>query len=131
MSTGALDPLIHNPQRLRIIATLAALHYDDGLTVTRLQDLTGLPLGSSVIGLSELGHAGYVRPKWPAATQHRPPSPSPARAGPRWIATPPCCGTCPRQPEGIISHQHRARALAMPTGTRLLRPWASTSRKAG
>jgi hypothetical protein len=25
MSTGALDPLIHDPERLRIVATLAAL----------------------------------------------------------------------------------------------------------
>jgi hypothetical protein len=63
MSTGALDPLIHNPQRLRVIATLAALHYGDGLTVTRLQDLTGLPLGSSVVGLCELGHADTYGPK--------------------------------------------------------------------
>jgi hypothetical protein len=61
MSTGALDPLIHNPQRLRIIATLAALHYGDGLTVTRLQDMIGLPPGSPIIGLRELGHAGYLR----------------------------------------------------------------------
>jgi hypothetical protein len=30
MSTGALDPLIHNPQRLRIVATLAALPDGDG-----------------------------------------------------------------------------------------------------
>jgi DNA-binding transcriptional ArsR family regulator len=58
MSTGALDPLIHNPQRLRIIATLAALRYGDGLPVTRLQDMTGLPPGSPVTGLRELGQAG-------------------------------------------------------------------------
>jgi hypothetical protein len=61
MSTGALDPLLHNPQRLRIIATLAALHYGDGLTVTRLQDMIGLPPSGPIIGLRELGHAGYLR----------------------------------------------------------------------
>ena len=61
MSTGPLDPLIHNPQRLRIVATLAALPGGDALTVTRLQDMTGLPSGSPVICLRELGRAGYVR----------------------------------------------------------------------
>jgi DNA-binding MarR family transcriptional regulator len=60
MST-ALDPLIHNPQRLRIVATLAALPDGDALTVTRLQHMTGLPPGSPVICLRELGRAGYVR----------------------------------------------------------------------
>ena len=30
MSTGALDPLIHDPERLRIVATLAALPDGDG-----------------------------------------------------------------------------------------------------
>jgi DNA-binding MarR family transcriptional regulator len=61
MSTGALDPLIHNPQRLRIVATLAALPDGDALTVTRLQDMIGLPPGSPIIRLRELGRAGYVR----------------------------------------------------------------------
>jgi Domain of unknown function (DUF1707) len=61
MSTGALDPLIHDPERLRIVATLAALRDGDTLTVTRLQDMTGLPPGSPVTCLRELGHAGYVR----------------------------------------------------------------------
>lgn len=36
-----------------------------------------------------------------------------------------------RQPDKIIRRQHRACAPAMLTGTRLPRPWASTSRKAG
>jgi DNA-binding transcriptional ArsR family regulator len=43
MSTCALDPLIHDPERLRIVATLAALPHGDALTVTRLQDMIGLP----------------------------------------------------------------------------------------
>ena len=42
MSTGALDPMIHNPERLRIIATLAALPDGDALSVTRLQDMIRL-----------------------------------------------------------------------------------------
>ena len=61
MSTGALDPLIHDPERLRIVATLAALPDGDALSVTRLQDMIGLPPGSLIIRLRELGHAGYVR----------------------------------------------------------------------
>jgi hypothetical protein len=52
MSTSAPDPVIHNPQRLRIVATLAALPEGDTLSVSRLQ---------TIIGLCELGHAGYVR----------------------------------------------------------------------
>ena len=60
MSTVALDPLIHNPQRLRIVATLAALPDGDTLSVSRLHAMTGLPPGSPVIGLRELAHAGYV-----------------------------------------------------------------------
>jgi DNA-binding transcriptional ArsR family regulator len=61
MSTGPLDPLIHNPQRLRIVATLAALPDGDTLSVSRLHAMTGLPPGSPVIGLRELARAGYVR----------------------------------------------------------------------
>ena len=61
MSTGALDPLIHDPERLRIIATLAALSDGDALSVTRLQDLIGLTPDSPITGLRELDHAGYVR----------------------------------------------------------------------
>ena len=56
-----LDPLIHQPERLRIIATLAALPEGDGLSVTRLQDMTRLPGGSLVTCLRELHRAGYVR----------------------------------------------------------------------
>src|SRR6202046_1676422 len=65
MSTSAPDPVIHNPQRLRIVATLAALPDGDTLSVSRLQTMIGLPPGSPIIGLSELGHAGYVRTETP------------------------------------------------------------------
>ncbi len=61
MSTGALDPLIHDPERLCIVATLAALPDGDALSVTRLQAMIGLPPGGPIIRLRELGHAGYVR----------------------------------------------------------------------
>ena len=61
MSTGALDPLIHDPERLRIVATLAALPDGDALSVTRLQDMIGLTPGSLITSLRELGDAGYVR----------------------------------------------------------------------
>jgi DNA-binding transcriptional ArsR family regulator len=61
MSTGALDPQIHDPARLRIVATLAALPDGDGLAATRLQDLLGLPAGRLTSGLRQLDQARYVR----------------------------------------------------------------------
>ena len=61
MSTSALDPLIHHPARLRIVATLAALPDGDALSVTRLRDMIGLPAGGPITGLRELDGAGYVR----------------------------------------------------------------------
>jgi DNA-binding MarR family transcriptional regulator len=61
MSTGALDPLIHDPERLRLVATLAALPDGDTLSVTRLRDMTGLTPGSQITHLRELDQAGYVR----------------------------------------------------------------------
>lgn len=61
MGTSALDQIIHNPQRLRIVATLAALPDGDTLSVSRLRTMIGLSPGGPIIGLHELGHAGYVR----------------------------------------------------------------------
>ena len=61
MSTGALDPLIHEPERLRIVAALAALPDGDVLSANRLQHLTGLTSGSQITRLRELDLAGYVR----------------------------------------------------------------------
>ncbi len=61
MSTSALDPLIHNPERLRVVAILAALPDGDALSATRLQDMIRLPPGSLITCLCELGCAGYVR----------------------------------------------------------------------
>jgi hypothetical protein len=61
MRTSALDPLVHDPERLRVVATLAALPDGDALSVTRLQDMIRLLPGSLIIYLCELGRAGYVR----------------------------------------------------------------------
>ncbi len=61
MSTGALDPLIHEPGRLRVVAILAALPDGDALSVTRLQDMIRLPPGNLITCLRELGRASYVR----------------------------------------------------------------------
>jgi hypothetical protein len=40
MSTVALDPLIHDPGRLRVVATLAALPDGDALTATTHGELS-------------------------------------------------------------------------------------------
>ena len=60
MTTGELDPLIHVPARLRIVATLAALPAGDALSFTRLQDIIGLTPGNLIIHLRKLGEAGYL-----------------------------------------------------------------------
>jgi DNA-binding MarR family transcriptional regulator len=58
--TGQLDPLIHVPTRLKIVATLAALPASDTLSFTRLQDLLELTAGNLVIQLRKLEEAGYL-----------------------------------------------------------------------
>ncbi len=58
MRTSALDPLIHDPERLRVAATLAALPDGDALALTRLQGMPGLTPGSLTTRLRELDHAG-------------------------------------------------------------------------
>jgi DNA-binding transcriptional ArsR family regulator len=60
MSTDELDPLIHVPTRLKIVATLAALPDGDALSFTRLQDMLGLTPGNLIIHLRKLEEAGYV-----------------------------------------------------------------------
>jgi DNA-binding transcriptional ArsR family regulator len=55
-----LDPLIHVPARLRIVATLAALPDGDALSFTRLQDMLGLTPGNLITHLRKLEDAGYV-----------------------------------------------------------------------
>jgi DNA-binding transcriptional ArsR family regulator len=60
MTADDLDPLIHTPARLRIVATLAALPDGDTLSFTRLQDLIGLTPGNLITHLRKLEDAGYV-----------------------------------------------------------------------
>jgi DNA-binding MarR family transcriptional regulator len=61
MADDTLDPLIHVPTRLRIVATLAALPEGDTLSFTRLQDMLGLTPGNLIIQLRKLEDAEYVR----------------------------------------------------------------------
>jgi DNA-binding MarR family transcriptional regulator len=60
MTDDALDPLIHVPARLRIVATLAVLPGGDALSFTRLQDMLGLTPGNLITHLRKLEDAGYV-----------------------------------------------------------------------
>ena len=60
MTTDELDPLIHVPTRLKIVATLAALPDGDTLSFTRLQDMLELTPGNLITHLRKLEDAGYV-----------------------------------------------------------------------
>jgi DNA-binding MarR family transcriptional regulator len=60
MTTDALDPVIHAPARLRIVATLAALPNRDSLSFTRLQDMLELTPGNLITHLRKLEDAGYL-----------------------------------------------------------------------
>ncbi|HUJ56591.1 MAG TPA: transcriptional regulator [Gaiellaceae bacterium] len=60
MTVQDLDPLIHVPARLRIVATLAALPEDDTLSFTRLQELIGLTPGNLITHLRKLEEARYI-----------------------------------------------------------------------
>ena len=59
-ATDGLDPLIHVPTRLRIVATLAALPDGDTVSFTRLQDMIGLTPGNLIIHLRKLEDADYL-----------------------------------------------------------------------
>jgi DNA-binding MarR family transcriptional regulator len=60
MTVEELDPLIHVPARLRIVATLAALPDGDTLSFTRLQEMIGLTPGNLITHLRKLEDAGYI-----------------------------------------------------------------------
>jgi DNA-binding transcriptional ArsR family regulator len=60
MTVDALDPLIHVPARLQIMATLAALPHGDALSFTRLQDMIGLTPGNLITHLRKLEEAEYL-----------------------------------------------------------------------
>jgi hypothetical protein len=66
MTTDDLDPLIHVPTRLKIVATLAALPDGDALSFTRLQDMIGLTPGNLIIHLRKLEDADYISSRRPA-----------------------------------------------------------------
>jgi DNA-binding MarR family transcriptional regulator len=60
VTTDELDPLIHVPARLRIVATLATLPEGDTLSFTRLQNMIGLTPGNLITHLRKLEDAGYL-----------------------------------------------------------------------
>jgi DNA-binding transcriptional ArsR family regulator len=60
MTVDALDPLIHVPARLQIVATLAALPDGDALSFTRLQEMIGLTAGNLITHLRKLENADYL-----------------------------------------------------------------------
>ncbi|WP_298802087.1 transcriptional regulator [uncultured Pseudokineococcus sp.] len=55
-----LDPVIHAPARLRLVAALAALDDGDRIAFPRLQQLQGLTAGNLGAHLRKLEDAGYV-----------------------------------------------------------------------
>jgi DNA-binding MarR family transcriptional regulator len=63
MTADELDPLIHAPTRLKIVATLAALPDGDALSFTRLQDILELTPGNLLIQLRKLEEANYISTK--------------------------------------------------------------------
>jgi DNA-binding transcriptional ArsR family regulator len=60
VTADALDPVIHAPARLRIVATLASLPDGDRLSFTRLQDMLELTPGNLITHLRKLEDAGYL-----------------------------------------------------------------------
>jgi DNA-binding MarR family transcriptional regulator len=60
VTTDPLDPLIHVPARLRIVATLATLPDSDVLSFTRLQAMLELTPGNLITHLRKLEDAGYL-----------------------------------------------------------------------
>ena len=60
MTLDVLDPLIHVPARLQIVATLAALPEGDALSFTTLQEMIGLTPGNLITHLRKLEDADYL-----------------------------------------------------------------------
>jgi DNA-binding transcriptional ArsR family regulator len=60
MTADSLDPVIHAPARLRIVATLATLPDGASLSFTRLQDMLELTPGNLITHLRKLEDAGYL-----------------------------------------------------------------------
>ena len=60
MTAEGLDPLIHVPARLQIMAALATLPEGDQLSFKRLQDMLELTPGNLITHLRKLEEAGYL-----------------------------------------------------------------------
>jgi DNA-binding transcriptional ArsR family regulator len=60
MTDNGLDPLIHAPARLQIMATLATLPDGDALSFTRVQEMLDLTAGNLITHLRKLEDAGYL-----------------------------------------------------------------------
>jgi len=60
MPETELDPVIHAPARLRVVATLAALGSGDELSFPKVQKLLGMTAGNLSTHLRKLEDAGYV-----------------------------------------------------------------------
>ena len=58
-----IDPIIHQPARLRIMAALDAIPADDALEFTALRELLGLTDGNLGAHLLKLEDASYVNVK--------------------------------------------------------------------
>ena len=56
-----LDPVIHAPVRLRVMATLSAVAERDAISFTRLQQLLDLTAGNLTTHLRRLEDAHYVQ----------------------------------------------------------------------
>ncbi len=56
----SLDPLIHQPVRLHIMAALHALAPNQEIEFTTLRDLLGLTDGNLLVHLRKLEEAGYI-----------------------------------------------------------------------
>ena len=57
----ALNELIHQPARLRIMVSLSALGADEQMDFTALRDLLGLTDGNLGAHLTRLEEAGYIQ----------------------------------------------------------------------
>jgi DNA-binding MarR family transcriptional regulator len=60
VTADVLDPLIHVPARLQIMATLATLPDGDALSFSRLKDMIGLTSGNLITHLRKLENADYL-----------------------------------------------------------------------
>jgi DNA-binding MarR family transcriptional regulator len=58
---SGLDPVIHAPARLRVVATLAVLPTGEELTFPKLQKLLDMTAGNLSTHLRKLEEADYVR----------------------------------------------------------------------